>query len=77
MTKANDLLYDAFEDLTDERRKQCDATLFGRAASRAAEITFQAQKAKVEGHSGGYGEFPDTVQPAGQPLTCQMPVWRG
>jgi hypothetical protein len=64
LTKANDLLYDAFKDLTDEHLEQYDATLFGCDASRAAEITFQAQKAKVEGHSGGYGEFPDTVQPA-------------
>jgi hypothetical protein len=40
--------------------------LFGSDASRAAEITFQAQKAAVEGTGEGYKSLLDAVQPAGQ-----------
>ena len=45
MEEATRLLYDALAPLSDEQRLIAEETIFGSDASRAAEITFQAQKA--------------------------------
>lgn len=66
MEQASSLLYDALAPLTDAQRAAALETLFGSDASRAAEITFQAQKAAVEGTADGYSSLLDAVQPAGQ-----------
>jgi TP901 family phage tail tape measure protein len=66
MEAASKTLYDALAPLTDEQRKVAEQAIFGSDASRAAEITFQAQKAAVEGTGEGYKGLLDAVQPAGQ-----------
>lgn len=66
MAKASDELYEALKDLTDEQRAMALETIFGSDASRAAELTFQAQKNAVEGTGRGYQSYLDAVQPAGQ-----------
>lgn len=66
MEEATRLLYDALAPLSDEQRLIAEETIFGSDASRAAEITFQAQKAAVEGTAAGYSDLLAAVQPAGQ-----------
>lgn len=66
MAEASDVLYDSMKDLTDEQRAMAMETLFGSDASRAAELTFQAQKAAVEGTGRALSDYIDAVQPAGQ-----------
>lgn len=66
MEAASGLLYDSLKGLTDEQRAMALETIFGSDASRAAEITFQAQKAAVEGTGQGYAGYRAAVEASGQ-----------
>jgi TP901 family phage tail tape measure protein len=77
MEKASETLYTALADLTDQQRAEALETIFGSDASRAAELTFQAQKAAVEGTGRGYDSYLEAVQASGQATTVANAKMKG